>query len=205
MELRHGDFVAIMGASGSGKSTLLNLLGCLDRPNCRQHIVQRSLREGFKSNRAVQEFPRKECLHQQTGRERADSLNGRLHVFSLLRFHLQRRYVQPLGIERTVLMGNQHHALDTMHLDEETQLLDQALFFAEGEEVTGEAGGASRHRETVVARQFQGIVQEIVEGIPESAVAAIDCGSANAVLFSASRTLVYYAVFLVVHVCKWNA
>lgn len=30
--VRHGEFVAIMGASGSGKSTLLNLLGCLDRP-----------------------------------------------------------------------------------------------------------------------------------------------------------------------------
>ncbi len=30
--VRHGDFLAIMGASGSGKSTLLNILGCLDRP-----------------------------------------------------------------------------------------------------------------------------------------------------------------------------
>jgi len=32
VEVRSGEFVAIMGASGSGKSTLLNLLGCLDRP-----------------------------------------------------------------------------------------------------------------------------------------------------------------------------
>jgi len=32
LEVRSGEFVAIMGASGSGKSTFMNLTGCLDRP-----------------------------------------------------------------------------------------------------------------------------------------------------------------------------
>ncbi len=33
MQIRQGDFVAIMGPSGSGKSTCLNILGCLDTPS----------------------------------------------------------------------------------------------------------------------------------------------------------------------------
>lgn len=32
LTIRHGEFVAIMGASGSGKSTTMNLIGCLDQP-----------------------------------------------------------------------------------------------------------------------------------------------------------------------------
>lgn len=33
MDIRHGEFAALVGPSGSGKSTLLNVLGLLDRPS----------------------------------------------------------------------------------------------------------------------------------------------------------------------------
>lgn len=32
LEIKKGEFVAIVGASGSGKSTLLNIIGCMDSP-----------------------------------------------------------------------------------------------------------------------------------------------------------------------------
>jgi putative ABC transport system ATP-binding protein len=43
IEIRRGEYVAIMGPSGSGKSTLMNLIGCLDTPTRGQYYINGNL------------------------------------------------------------------------------------------------------------------------------------------------------------------
>src|SRR5512135_3639643 len=43
VEIKRGEYVAIMGPSGSGKSTLMNLIGCLDTPTKGDYFINGNL------------------------------------------------------------------------------------------------------------------------------------------------------------------
>ena len=59
LEIRRGEFVALMGPSGSGKSTLLNLLGCLDTPTSGTYVLDGEAVQGLSEDRLAEVRQRK--------------------------------------------------------------------------------------------------------------------------------------------------
>lgn len=54
LEIRAGDFIAIMGPSGSGKSTLMNIIGCLDKPTRGHYYLEGTDISTFSRNKLAE-------------------------------------------------------------------------------------------------------------------------------------------------------
>lgn len=81
---------------------------------------------------------------------------------------------QERRVERAVLVGDQHDALQSVNLDEEFQLVGDADLFKVCLGVAGEAGGAAGERDAVIAGEGEPLLEEVVEVLAEAAVGAVD-------------------------------
>lgn len=54
LQVKEGDYLAIMGPSGSGKTTLMNLIGCLDAPTSGEYLLAGKDLHGATSNELAQ-------------------------------------------------------------------------------------------------------------------------------------------------------
>jgi putative ABC transport system ATP-binding protein len=50
LEIKHGEYIAILGPSGSGKSTLMQIIGCLSTPTSGSYILSGKEVRGLSSN-----------------------------------------------------------------------------------------------------------------------------------------------------------
>src|SRR6476659_6402531 len=54
IDIKRGEYVAIMGPSGSGKSTLMNLIGCLDTPSKGDYFINGNLVSSMSDDQLAQ-------------------------------------------------------------------------------------------------------------------------------------------------------
>jgi len=77
LQIRKGEYVAIMGPSGSGKSTLMNLIGCLDSPSSGKYwLAGRLVSELDDDDLAGEALQPGQGLDQHSGLDRGIQLPG---------------------------------------------------------------------------------------------------------------------------------
>ena len=88
LEVRKGEFLAVLGPSGSGKSTLMNIIGCLDSPTSGEYIL---------NGESVADLDERQLAH---------IINKEIG-FIFQSFHLLQRQTAQENVELALIYANQ--------------------------------------------------------------------------------------------------
>lgn len=132
LDIQAGEFVAIMGRSGSGKSTLLNMLGCMDRPDEGDYLLDGD-----------------NISHMDD--DQLSAVRNRYMGFVFQSFHLLPR----LTTLENVLLPRRYHTDGTSELDHDRaiQLLNRVDLGDRIEHKPNELSGGQRQR-VAIARSL---------------------------------------------------
>ncbi len=88
LEVRKGEFLAVLGPSGSGKSTLMNIIGCLDTPTSGEYIL---------NGEEVADLDERQLAH----------IRNKEIGFIFQSFHLLQRQTAQENVELALIYANQ--------------------------------------------------------------------------------------------------
>jgi len=88
LEVRKGEFLAVLGPSGSGKSTLMNIIGCLDSPTSGEYIL---------NGESVADLDERQLAH----------IRNKEIGFIFQSFHLLQRQTAQENVELALIYANQ--------------------------------------------------------------------------------------------------
>ncbi len=153
----------------ASRALLLHLSAAITPP--RQ--TTRSDLHHFKPHAPVDE-PGEETLDVLHARDPVHKRRRANEIGALHEFKARVGQFKTVGVEGAPGVRDQHDAFDTVNLDEELELIDDALLFEVRLRMPREARRPARERDAVISRQPQAVLQKVVEVFPDAPVGAVD-------------------------------